>query len=147
MKSWDPFRDLLTIQDRMNKLFETVLTGPATDDAEGINYWRPVSEVVETAQALEIECELAGLDRSAIELRVDENVLVVQGERSRPEAGGDWTFHRLERPHGKFLRKFELIPGLDLDQVRASLEGGLLRVTLPKRPESRARTIPLDRNH
>ncbi|MDQ7007721.1 MAG: Hsp20/alpha crystallin family protein [Acidobacteriota bacterium] len=146
MKSWDPFRDLLTIQDRMNKLFETVLTGPVPLDSEGegVSYWRPVAEVVETADSLEIECELAGLDRSDIQLRVEAQMLIVEGERPRREAEGEWTFHQLERPFGRFVRKFELPEGLDLDQVQAALEEGVLRVTLPKRPDARSREIELN---
>lgn len=148
MKSWDPFRDLLTIQDRMNKLFETVLTGPVPfdSDGEGVNFWRPQAEVLDTPESLLIEVDLAGLDRDDIDLRIDDRTLVVQGERRRPEDQGDWTFHRLERPHGKFLRKFELPDGLELDQVKASLEGGVLGVLLPKKAEYRSRSIPLERN-
>ncbi|MDH3283866.1 MAG: hypothetical protein OEQ13_03935, partial [Acidobacteriota bacterium] len=73
MKSWDPFRDLLTIQDRMNKLFETVLTGPVAPGISGeeIGYWRPTAEVVETADSLAILCELPGLDDEAVEIRID----------------------------------------------------------------------------
>lgn len=147
MKSWDPFRDLLTIQDRMNKLFESVLTGPVPFDSEGegVNFWRPLSEVVDTPDSLHIEVDLAGLNREDIDLRIDDRTLVVQGERRRPEEQGEWTFHRLERAHGKFLRKFELPEGLELDQVKASLEGGVLTVTLPKKPEFRSRSIPLER--
>ncbi len=148
MKTWDPFRDLLTIQDRMNKLFETVLTGPVPIDAEGegVGVWRPVAEVVETPDTLEIECELAGLTREQIDLRVDGQLLVVQGERPRGTASSDWNFVRLERPYGKFLRKFELPQGLDLDHVRAALENGVLRITLPKRPEARSRTIIVEQD-
>lgn len=147
MKSWDPFRDLLTIQDRMNKLFETVLTGPVPtgQDGEGVHFWRPVSEVFETAEALVVECEIAGLERDQIEIQVDEQLLTVQGERARPEDQEDWAFHRLERPRGKFVRKFELPLGLDLDRVSAQLDGGVLRVMLPKRPEARARAVPVAR--
>lgn len=146
MKSWDPFRDLLTIQDRMNKLFESVLTGPVPLDAEGegISYWRPAAEVVETADSLEIECELAGLTREEIQLRVEPELLVVEGERRREEEGTGWAFHQLERPFGKFLRKFELPGGLDLDHVQAVLEGGVLRVTLLKFPEARSREVELN---
>jgi HSP20 family protein len=101
--------------------------------------------VIETPDALLVECELAGLERDRIEIRVDEQLLTVQGERARPEDQGDWTFHRLERPRGKFVRKFELPLGLDLDRVSAQLEGGVLRVVLPKRPEARARAVPVAR--
>ena len=147
VKSWDPFRDLLTIQDRMNKLFESVLTGPVPLDAEGesIGVWRPAAEVVETPDGLEITCDLAGLQREEVDVRIDGQILVVQGERVRTEgAGEEWTYHRLERPYGKFLRRFELPAGLDLDQVRAALEEGVLRVSLPKRPEARSRSIRVE---
>ena len=147
MKSWDPFRDLLTIQDRMNKLFETLLVWPVSteQDGEGVHFWRPVSEVRETPDALLIECELAGLERDQVEIRVDEQLLTIEGERARPEDQGEWTFHRLERPRGKFMRKFELPFGLDLDRVSAQLEAGVLRVVLPKRPEARTRAVPVAR--
>lgn len=146
MKTWDPFRDLLTIQDRMNKLFESVLTGPVPIDEPGdpVGVWRPLAEVVDTPDSLEIECELAGLRREEVDLRVDGQFLVLQGERVQPVGSSEWTYHRLERSYGKFLRKFELPPGLDLDRVRAALEGGVLRISLPKRPEARSRTIPVD---
>ncbi len=145
MRSWDPFRDLLTIQDRMNKLFENVLTGPIPieSEGEGVSYWRPVAEVVDTPETLEIECELAGIERSDVDLRVDGKVLVIQGERRRNVDTTDWTFHQLERPFGKFLRKFELPEGLDLDAVDAELLGGVLRVSFPKLPEHRSRSISL----
>lgn len=147
MKSWDPFRDLLAIQDRMNKLFESVLTGPVPleADGEGISYWRPVAEVVDTPESLEIECELAGVPREQVELKLEGGFLVIQGERLRIEETRESTFHRLERPHGKFLRRFELPSGLDLDAISASLDSGVLHISLPKRPEARTRSIPVER--
>ncbi len=146
IKTWDPFRDLLTIQDRLNKLVETVLTGPVPLEAESdsIGVWRPPAEVLETQEGLEIHCDLAGLEREQVEVRIDGQVLVIQGERLRPVEAGEWNFHRLERPYGKFQRRFELPAGLDLDHVRAALDDGVLRVCLPKRPEARPRAIRVE---
>ncbi len=146
MKSWDPFRDLLTIQDRMNKLFETVLTGPVSmdDQAEGLGTWRPVAEVVETAENYEIHCELAGLEREQVDVKLDGQVLLVQGERRRDEEVDAWTYHQLERPYGRFSRRFELPEGTDLDQIRAGLDDGVLHITLPKLPEAQTRAIELE---
>lgn len=143
MKSWDPFRDLLTIQDRMNKLFESVLTGPVpvATDGENVSAWRPTSTVVDAGNALRIECELPGIGRSDIDVSVDGRNLVVQGERRRPEGSTDWTYHQIERPYGKFIRKFELPDGLDFEAVEANLENGVLTITLPKRPEARSRHV------
>ncbi len=134
MKSWDPFRDLLTIQDRMNKLFESVLTGPVAPDMAGeeIGYWRPTAEVVDTRDSLEICCELPGLDRDAVDVSVEGGILTIQGERARPDRSESWAFHRLERPYGRFLRRFELPDGLDGDAVAATMSGGVLTVSLPK---------------
>ncbi len=136
MKSWDPFRDLLTIQDRMNKLFESVLSGPVLSGMSGedIGVWRPVSEVVETPDGFEVECELAGLDRDEVSVTLDGSVLTVEGERARPDETDDWAWHRLERPFGKFLRRFELPSGLDLEAADATMRDGVLRISLHKRP-------------
>jgi len=135
MKSWDPFRDLLGIQDRMNKLFESVLTGPVPmSDSGDASVWRPVSEVLETEETLEIECELAGLSLDDISLHVDDGILIVEGERRREREPSGWTFHQLERPFGKFLRRFELPEGLDLAGIQRELDDGVLRVSLPKSP-------------
>lgn len=144
MKSWDPFHDLLTIQDRMNKLFETVLTGPApVEDLQEVGVWRPAAEVVETPMSLEIECEVAGVEREAIDIRVEGTTLIVEGERARPVEAQEWTWHRVERAYGKLARRFELPAGLELDQIDASLEEGILRISVPKCPESRPRRVPL----
>ncbi|MFN7966033.1 MAG: Hsp20/alpha crystallin family protein [Acidobacteriota bacterium] len=131
----------------MNKLFESVLTGPAPleADGEGISYWRPVARVADTADELRIECEVAGVPLPGIDVRIDGGMLVVTGERNRPDETAAWTFHRLERPHGKFLRRFELPGGLDLEAVKATLEAGVLLVSLPKKPEARARSIRIER--
>jgi len=146
VKSWDPFRDLLTIQDRMNKLFESVLTGPVPVDAEGddVSAWRPSATVVELEDALRIECELPGVDRADVDVSVEGRHLLVQGERRRPEGSEAWTYHQIERPYGKFTRKFELPEGLDLESVEARLEHGVLMVTLPKRPDARSRHVDVD---
>jgi HSP20 family protein len=134
VKSWDPFRDLLTIQDRLNKLFESVLSGPAVPghNIDEIGVWRPVAEVVDGPGTLELVCELPGLDRDQVHVSLDGSVLTVEGERVRPAEAESWVFHRIERPFGKFLRRFELPDGIDAEHVDASMRDGLLRVTLPK---------------
>ena len=128
----------------MNKLFETVLTGPAPlSEGQGVAGWRPDAEVVESDDALFIECELPGLERDEVELLVDENTLVVKGERRRPDQDteGSWTL--LERPFGAFCRRFELPSGLDLDRIGAELSGGILRIQMPKALGDGTRRVPL----
>ena len=146
MRSWDPFRDLLSIQDRMNKLFEAVLTGPVPFDTEGegIGPWQPSAEVVATPDGLEISCDLPGLDRNQVDVRIEGDELVVDGERRRPSSPDERTWHLLERPFGRFQRRFELPAWTDPDSAEATLEAGVLRVRFARRPELRARTVPLE---
>jgi HSP20 family protein len=147
VSSWDPFHDLITIQDRMNKLFETVLTGPSTvGTVDEIGTWSPTVRVTEGAEVLRVECELAGLGLESVEVQVREGRLVVQGSRERRDSGDEWTWHRVERSYGKFKREITIPDGdLDLEGVRARLEAGVLVVDLPKLPESRPRNVPISR--
>lgn len=133
MKSWDPFRDLVSIQDRMNKLFEALLTGPAPLDEEAaLGQWQPAVEVLELPDRLEIRCDLPGLRRDGIELHWDDGMLTISGERRRPDAPGEWTWHRVERSWGRFARRFDLPPGFAPDRAEDRLEQGVLTVTVPR---------------
>jgi len=136
VKSWDPFRDLVSIQDHMNKLFEALLTGPAPlDDEAALGRWQPAVEVLELPDRLEIRCDLPGLERRNVELRWDGGVLVISGERRRPDAPGEWTWHRVERSWGRFSRRFELPPGFEPERAEDRLDQGVLTVIVPRSGE------------
>ena len=133
MKSWDPFRDLVSIQDRMNKLFEALLTGPAPlDEATALGSWQPPVEVIELPDRLEIRCDLAGLERRQVELHWSGSALTLSGERRRPDLAGEWTWHRVERSWGSFVRRFELPEGFLPEHAVDRLERGVLKIVVPR---------------
>ncbi|RMF75774.1 MAG: Hsp20/alpha crystallin family protein [Acidobacteria bacterium] len=133
MKSWDPFRDLVSIQDRMNKLFEALLTGPVPlDEQTALGQWQPPVEVIELPDRIEIRCDLAGMRRDQIDLNWDGTALTLSGERQRPDLAGDWTWHRVERSWGRFRRRFELPEGFAGDRATDRLESGVLTVVVPR---------------
>ena len=113
--------------------------GPPRED----NDWVPEFDIRETDEAFVLQGDIPGLTQKDLEVRVEDSVLTVSGERARPAA--EARFSRRERPHGKFRRSFRLGDGVDDANVKASCEGGVLELTLPKHePEDNSRLIPVN---
>jgi HSP20 family protein len=124
---WDPIRDLLAIQQRLDRF----APGPAG--------WRPPVDLHETAEAYVLTAELPGVERDAIEIRLHDDQLTLSG--ARPERAACEQYHRLERGHGTFSRTFQLPLPVDATHISADLRDGVLTVTCPKQPASAARRI------
>ena len=137
---WDPLRELVAVQDRMNKLFESALAR-TNFDSEGGTGWTPVADVLETSDALVICLELPGLDQQEIDVRVEGDDLQVSGELSMDREPSGEQFHRVERSYGTFARSFPLPSTVDREGIEASYRDGVLRIELPKRESSRPRPI------
>ena len=131
-RKWDPLRDLLTLQERMNRLFEESFAGRLEEPAlMGSGTWTPLADAYETPEAFVVFLELPGIDEDDVEVHVDGDTLTVRGQRRglglRPD-----RFHRMERSHGPFLRSFQLTEEVDPGRVSAQLGDGVLRLELPK---------------
>ena len=133
---WDPLKDLAGIQDRMNKLFESALARTNFDAEGGIGAWAPVADVYETTEGLVFCLEIPGLVQSDIDVRLENDELVVQGERAMARVGGAEQFHRVERSYGKFARRFRLPSHIDRGSVAASYDNGVLTISLAKTEEA-----------
>ncbi len=138
---WDPLKELMTVQKRMNRLFESAMVMTNFDTQEEVATWTPVCDVYETAEALVVCLELPGLEQDQIELRVDGDDLIVAGEREIEREQAGEQFHRVERSYGKFSRRFHLPSTVDRQAVEASYRYGLLRITLPNRGKKRSQPI------
>lgn len=128
LSHWDPFRDLVVIQHRLDRLPPTGAAG-----------WAPPVDVYETDAALVLTAEVPGLAREAITIAVHDGRLIVEGRREGGPAGD--TYHRLERGHGGFTRTFALPPTADAERISAELSEGVLTITVPRRAEATARRI------
>jgi HSP20 family protein len=140
----DPLKEMLDLQERMNRLFDETLSRERIDDPASRAAWPPVADVVETADGYVVELELPGVGPEDFTVHARGSELVVRGERrpaasSRPEA-----FHRVERRHGPFARGFRLPQDVDADGVTAHLADGLLRLVLPK--ARRSGRVPVERS-
>ncbi len=136
----DPFRDLVALQDRMSRLFEEALRPERKEDVEGGN-WAPAADIFETVEELVLSLDLPGIPREAIDIRFDNNVLSIRGERSWPEELAAGQRHRVERPHGNFIRNFTLPAGVDAERITASCKEGVLTVRIPRASANKSRQI------
>ena len=141
---WDPFRDLLAIQDRMNRLFQETMARQRGQEEIEVGQWSPAVDIVETADRIVVRADLPGLEQSEIEVRVDDNTLTLRGDRRAVPDAKPEDYHRAERPHGPFVRSFGLPPNVDQAAVRATQKNGVLEVTLPKRQEAKVSSIKVD---
>ena len=111
---------------------------------ENLHEWFPVTDVSETPESLTLRLEVPGLSRDQLKISVENNTLTVRGEKKQETSSEDETFHRTERSFGAFERWFSLPAYVDTDTVKASLQDGVLAVTLPRREEAKAREISIE---
>ena len=145
MPNWDPIRDLMLLQDRMNQLFEDATQRRARererDEIERVD-WVPAADVYERPEEFLVVMDLPGIDRAALEINLENDRLVIKG--ARVTANSDRSQHRTERPQGKFNRSFGLPPAIDPEQIRADYKDGVLSVRLPKRKEQKPKSVKIE---
>lgn len=141
---WDPLKELQIVQQRMNKLFETALARTNFDAEGGVGAWIPVSDAYELPEALVFCLELPGLSAADIDVRVDGDELVVQGERRMDREHPGEQYHRVERSYGKFVRRFPLSSDVDRNSALAAYTNGVLTVRLARRVSDERKAIRLE---
>jgi HSP20 family protein len=140
---FDPFREFVTLQDRMNRLFGDVYL--RDEDVTQRGNWVPPVDIYETDNHdLVVKAELPDMTREDIEVTVENNVLTLKGTK---KFAGDVTedqFRRIERSYGTFSRSFTLPTTVDASKVSAEYKNGVLTVKLPFREEAKPRTINIE---
>jgi len=125
---WDPFRDLIAIQHRIERL-----------SSAGSHGWVPAVDLCETATAFILTAELPGIAREQITISVKDGRLTLQGRRDARVACEH--YHQVERGHGEFSRTFALPPQVDPSGIVAAMSAGILTVTVPKLAEPGPRRV------
>ncbi len=143
MTVWDPFREMARLSEDMNRLVGE-LVGERRGREALRGAWVPPVDILESGEAIRIELDLPGLSPEDVEITVENGVLTVRGERRFREAAEGETYHRVERAYGEFERSFQLPRSVDAERISARFEAGVLRVELPKREESRPRSIRVE---
>jgi HSP20 family protein len=144
MMRWDPLRDLLTLQNRLNAAFAQAGAAPDSDDLLTRGTWAPAVDIFETPdRQLVLKAELPEVKREDIQLTVENGTLTLSGERKLAHEVKDEHFHRLERSYGAFSRAFRLPTTVDAQKVSADFKDGVLTVRLPFREEAKPKQVEI----
>lgn len=137
---WEPFRDLMAMQDRMTRLFDETLSRIWKEEAPR-GAWSPAVDILERENELVLKVELPELSQNEIDIKVEENTLIIQGERKFVKEIPDENYIQIERHYGTFHRSFAIPNLIDQEQIRAAYKDGVLRIFLPKRKETHPKQI------
>jgi HSP20 family protein len=138
---WDPFREVVALQNRMNSLFGNMAEneGPLTT----ANFI-PAVDVYEDEKKVVLKLEVPGIEEKDLDVSVENNVLTVKGERKFEKEEKEENFHRIERRYGSFYRAFTLPTTVDTDHIDAKYEAGVLKLELKKKPEAQPKQIKVN---
>ena len=139
MRRWDPFQELSSIQNELNRLFGQTF-GEGSEEVR-MAAWVPAVDVAETQDRFLITAELPGLRPEDVDISVENSVLRIQGERRFYDERKEDDFHRIERRFGSFTRSITLPSTADAENIQASFDAGVLTIEVPKREEAKPRKI------
>jgi len=137
---WDPFDELTTLRNRMDRLWSHM----TADDETALADWSPTSDVLETKDEIVIKAELPGIDEKNVDVEIESGVLTIKGERTAEKETEEKGYRRVERSYGTFLRSFTLPTNVEADKISASFTNGLLEVHLPKKEDAKPRSIKVE---
>ena len=142
LTKWDPFKDLLSLQDRMNRLFdESVRNVKTGDEALSSAIWSPAVDIYETDDEVVVKAELPEVSQKDIDIQIENNTLTLRGERKFNKETKKENFHRIERAYGTFSRSFTLPGTINQEKISADYKDGILKISMPKREETKPKQI------
>ncbi|MHB8526457.1 MAG: Hsp20/alpha crystallin family protein [Candidatus Acidiferrales bacterium] len=139
---WEPFRNVSSLQEQVNRLFES--TFPHKGDESTLTAWAPAVDVYETENELVIKADLPEISEKDLDVRVENNMMTIRGERKFEQQVKEDSYLRMERAYGSFSRSFSLPNTVNTEAINADYKNGVLTVTLPKRAESKPKQVKIN---
>ena len=138
---WDPFREVVALQNRMNSLFREMndTESPLTTAS-----FVPAVDIYEDPKKVVLKLEVPGIEEKDLDIRVENNTLTVKGERKFEKEDKEESFHRIERRYGSFYRAFTLPSTVDTEHVQAKYNAGVLKLELLKKSEAQPKQIKIN---
>jgi|SRR5437667_7264808 len=143
MVSYAPFRELDQLQKEMNRLFNDWGRGWADGEPGNTTLWAPLVDIFENEEAVILKAELPGVDPQSVDIRLENNVLTLKGERQFEGDREKEQVLRMERPYGTFSRSFSIPAVVDDTNINAKFANGVLTVTLPKKEQAKPKRIQI----
>ena len=140
---WDPFRELTALQNRMNRLFEQQY-GNGGEESLTAGAFVPPVDIYEDEHGIQIKLEVPGIEEKDLDVKVENNVLTISGERKLEKEEKEENFRRVERRYGSFTRSFTLPNTVNTEDISAEYSNGILKVKLGKRAEAKPKQIKVN---
>jgi HSP20 family protein len=139
---WDPFREVVALQNRMNSLFGNL--NNETENPLTTASFVPAVDVYEDEKKVVLKLEVPGIEEKDLDVSVENHTLTVKGERKFEKEEKEENFHRIERRYGSFYRAFSLPSTVDTENIAAKYEAGVLKLELKKKPEAQPKQIKVN---
>jgi HSP20 family protein len=140
---WEPFRDLMAMQDRMTRLIDETLSRIWKEEVvRGV--WSPPVDILERGSEVVLKVDLPGVSQEEIDIRVEGSTLIIQGERRLIKDAPEENYIQIERPYGTFRRTFNIPRMIEQEEIKASYKDGVLRIVLPRKQETQPKQIVVE---
>lgn len=139
---WEPFRGAATLQEQVNRLFGEVLD--RSGQQSSLTSWAPAVDIYETEHELVVKADLPDVDPKDLDIRVENNVLTIRGERKFEKKVSEENYLRVERTYGAFSRSFSLANTVNSEAIKADYQNGVLTLSVPKREEAKPKQIKVN---
>jgi len=139
---WEPFRGVSTLQDQLNRLFNEKYERAGEESS--LSAWAPAVDIYETEHELVVKADLPDVDPKDLDIRVENNLLTIRGERKFEKKVSEENYLRVERSYGSFARSFTLANTVNSDAIKAEYQNGVLTLSIPKREEAKPKQIKVN---
>ena len=139
LNRWEPFRGAATLQEQVNRLFGNALEH--SGEESNLTSWAPAVDIYETEHELVVKADLPEVDPKELDIRVENNLLTIRGERKFEKKVNEDNYLRVERAYGSFSRSFSLANTVNAEAIKADYQNGVLTLTIPKREEAKPKQI------
>jgi HSP20 family protein len=142
MRTLSPFRGVTTLQDQINRLFHDAFE--RTGEESNLTAWAPAVDIFENEQELVVKADLPEIDPKDLDIRVENNILTIRGERKFEKKVNEDNYLRVERAYGAFSRSFSLASTVNPEGIKADYQSGVLTLSIPKREEAKPKQIKVN---
>lgn len=136
---WEPFRGIVNLQEQVNRLFEDIAFRGSEDST--LTTWSPAVDIYETEHELVVKADLPDVDEKDLDVRIENNILTIRGERKFEKTVNEDNYLRIERAYGSFSRSFTLANTVNTDAIKAEYRDGVLTLTIPKKEEAKPKQV------
>jgi len=139
LNRWEPFHGTTTLQEQMNRAFGDTLSRLGQE--ANLTSWAPAVDILETEHELVVQADLPDVNPEELDIRVENNILTIRGERKFAKTVKPSNYLRVERSYGTFTRSFSLPNTVKSEAIKADYQNGVLKLSIPKREEAKPKQI------